>query len=161
MSDALPRRTDAPSNYQSGQDVTMEFAGFTFRFNSWDFAERVEDAAARLGFVERHTLDEPELEDLVVLTATGHVDDAESPLGRHIADNLDRLVGWDEDLVYWLRKLVFRGAWIDQQVKEGRLVPVFTEGAGFTYRSATTDHPVVQRAPVPDWSGVAYRAAGR
>jgi hypothetical protein len=161
MSDAMHERADAPSNYESGRDVTMEFAGFTFRFNSDDFAQRVEDAAARLGFVQRHSLGEPELEDLVNLTATGWVEDPESPLGAHIADNVERIVGWDEDLVFWLRKLVFRSAWLDQQVKDGRLVPVFGEN-GFTYRSVTTDRPVVQRAPVPDWSGVAYRrTAGR
>jgi hypothetical protein len=151
---------ETPSNYESGSDVTMEFAGFRFRFSADDFAERVEDAAARLGFVERHTLAPQEIEDLVTLTANGEILQPESPLGAHVAENLERLVGWDEDLVYWLRKLVFRGAWIDQQVKEGRLEPVFTE-EGFTYRSTSNDQPVVQRTPIPDWSSVAYRTGSR
>jgi hypothetical protein len=157
----MHERAEVPSNYESGRDVTMEFAGFTFRFNALDFAQRVEDAAARLGFVTRHSLGEAEIEDLVCLTATGAILDAESPLGEHVALNADRLVGWDEDLVFWLSKLVFRAAWLDQQVKDGRLVPLLGDDGHFSYRSLTTNRPVVQRGTVPDWSGVAYRGAAR
>jgi hypothetical protein len=154
-------RNESGSYYESGSDVTMEFAGFTLRFNADDFAQRGEDAAARLGFVERHVLDSSEIEDLVALISSGQIAHAESPLGMHVVENMDRIVGWDEDLVYWLRKLVFRGAWLDQQIIDGRLEPVFTEERGFVYRSTASEQPVVQGAPVPDWSAVAYRAGER
>lgn len=137
----------------------MEFAGFRFRFSALDFTQRVEDAAARLGFVRRTALDEGELADLVSLATNGEITDPASPLADHVAENRKALVGWDDDLVYWLRRLVFRGAWLDQQVKEGRLEPVFGEGEGFVYRSVTTEAPVVDQSRAPSWSTVAYRRA--
>ena len=151
----------SPSNYESGSDFTLEFAGFRFRFSTVDFTERVEDAAARLGFVPRRHLDDRELDDLVALAATGEVARPDSPLGAHVGEHWDKLVGWDDDLVHWLRKLIFRGAWLDQQVKEGGLEPVFTEAGGFSYRSVATEDPVVDQTPAPDWSAVAYRPAGQ
>ncbi len=41
-------------------------------------------------------------------------------------------------LVYWLRKLVFRGAWLDHRVKAGLLDVSFDESTGtFGYRMPT------------------------
>ena len=98
-----------------------------------------------------------EREDLVTLTAQGAVDRPASPLGAHVAVHADRLLGGDDDLVYWLRKLVFRGAWMDQQIKDGWLEPEFNDDLGFSYRSAHNGEPVLVQAPSPDWSEVAYR----
>jgi hypothetical protein len=137
----------------------MEFAGFRFRFSALDFGQRVEAAASRLGFVGRCSLDAGELADLVALAAHGDIPEPASPLADHVAEHRERILGWDDDLVYWLRKLVFRGAWLDQQVKDGQLEPVFGERDGFSYRSATTEKPVVEGSRAPDWSSVAYRAA--
>src|ERR1700693_1987751 len=40
-----------------------------------------------------------------------------------------------ESLVYWLKKLVFRGAWLDHRVKEGKLeVGWDDDAAEFSYR---------------------------
>ena len=60
-----PRKS--PSNYQSGTDFTMEFGKFRFRFNTRDFRERVDMAAAQLGFVQAGALAGDELDQLVEL----------------------------------------------------------------------------------------------
>src|SRR5687767_4145254 len=53
-------------NYDSGRDYVLEYGDLRFTFNERDFAERVEQAALKLGFVATR-LDGPELEDLVNL----------------------------------------------------------------------------------------------
>lgn len=150
------------SNYRSGTDFTMELGSFRFRFSASDFAERVEGAARELGFLDVAPLGAAEADDLVALAAHGAIERPASPLGAHVAVNGERLLGGDDDLVYWLRKLVFRGAWMDQQIKDGWLEPEFSEEGGFSYRSALNGEPVLVQAPSPDWSALAYRrtAAG-
>jgi hypothetical protein len=150
------RRRQQLPNYESGSDFTMEFAGFRFRFSATDFAQRVQDAAVRLCFVPRAHLSRQDLEDLVSLAAHGEIAAQGSDLAAHVAEHRERIVGWDDDLVYWLRKLVFRGAWLDQQVKDGWLEPVFGED-GFSYRSAVNGQPVVIGLPTPSWASVRYR----
>ena len=63
-----------------------------------------------------------------------------------------------ESLVYWLRKLVFRGAWLDHQVKRGALEVVWDDvEAEFAYQHPGGRPPaprartgaVVARAAVP------------
>ncbi len=62
--------------------------------------------------------------------------------------------------MHWLRRLVFRGAWLDQRVKEGELSVAFDEETGtFAYvqpSSAGTGEPI-ELAPEPSWGRVAYR----
>src|SRR6185312_5392824 len=49
----------------------------------------------------------------------GELREPVSPLGNHVNDRWYDLVGpADRSLVHWLRRLVFRGAWLDQRVKE-------------------------------------------
>ena len=57
------------------------------------------------------------------------IDEPASRLGRYLVRNWERvaLVG-GESLVYWLRKLIFRGAWLDHQVKRGSLEVVWDDG---------------------------------
>ena len=38
-------------NYESGSDYVLEYGELRFTFNERDFTERVEQAAAKLGFV--------------------------------------------------------------------------------------------------------------
>src|SRR5215203_3347515 len=96
-------------NYDSGQDYVLEYGDLRFTFNERDFSERVEQAALKLGFVGGR-LESTELEDPV------------SGLGEHVNDCWPELVGPAErSLVHWLRRLVFRSAWLDQRVKEGEL----------------------------------------
>src|ERR671934_670208 len=109
-------------NYSSGDDIVVEFLRLRFSFNAADFAQRVSAAAFKLGLVDDNELDEDETEDLVELTADGMIEEPRSELGRYLVRHWERLSLVDgESLVYWLRKLVFRGAWLDHRVKDGRL----------------------------------------
>ena len=100
----------------------VEFLGYRFAFNTEDFEQRVTAAAVKLGLVEDNDLDEDETEDLVELAADGLIEEPRSSLGRYLVRHWEQLsLIRGESLVYWLRKLVFRGAWLDHRVKEGLL----------------------------------------
>src|SRR3954471_1588627 len=119
--------TTRRGNYESGSDYVLEYGELRFTFNERDFTERVEQAAMKLGFVGS-PLEGPELEDLVNLTVNGEVQDPASGLGEHVNDCWPEIVGPAErSLVHWLRRLVFRSAWLDQRVKEGELDIVFDD----------------------------------
>ena len=47
-----PENRHAHPNYASGEDYILEFRSFRYGFNSVDFAQRVEMAAAELGLIE-------------------------------------------------------------------------------------------------------------
>ena len=65
---------DVPEpSYSSGDDYVVEFLGFHFSFNAFDFEQRVTAAAVKLGLVEGNDLDEDETADLVELTADGRI----------------------------------------------------------------------------------------
>src|SRR3712207_1971551 len=121
-------------NYDSGEDFVLEYGELRFTFNERDFGERCEQAALKPGFVSGR-LDHPELEDLVNLAVNGEIQDPASALGEHVNDCWPALVGpSDRSLVHWLRRLVFRSAWLDQRVKEGELDVAFDEDRhGFAY----------------------------
>ena len=113
--------TTRRGNYDSGDDFVLEYGELRFTFNERDFSERCEQAALKLGFVGGR-LDDPELEDLVNLAVNGEIQDPACALGEHVNDCWPELVGpSDRSLVHWLRRLVFRSAWLDQRVKEGEL----------------------------------------
>jgi hypothetical protein len=117
----------------------------------------VEQAAMKLGFIEGRLAFE-ECEDLVNLVVNGEVDDAVSALGIHINECWCELTGNDEgSLVHWLRRLVFRGAWLDQRVIEGELDIVFDEGkAEFLYAQPDRGYEPIILATGPSWRQVAY-----
>ena len=119
-----------------------------------------EQAALKLGFVAAR-LDGPELEDLVNLTVNGEVQDPASGLGEHVNDCWPEIVGpADRSLVHWLRRLVFRSAWLDQRVKEGELDVVFDdETHTFGYVQPDRDAEPIELSPEPNWRRVAYRRA--
>jgi hypothetical protein len=150
-------------NYDSGEDFVLEYGELRFTFNEDDFSERCEQAALKLGFVGGR-LGGEELEDLVNLAVNGEIADPASALGEHVNDCWPELVGPAErSLVHWLRRLVFRGAWLDQRVNEGELDVVFSEEiCGFAYvqpanpRSTGSFEPI-ELAPEPSWGRVAYR----
>ncbi len=150
------QRRKSPSNYQSGTDFTMEFGKFRFRFNTRDFRERVDMAAAQLGFVEAGTLGGDEIDQLVELVAHGEVR-SDGTLASHLVEHRETLLGFDDDLVHWLRKLVFRGAWIDQQIKEDLVDPI-VQGDEFVYRCTVTSDLIDEIGDKPDWSAVGFRA---
>jgi len=147
------------ANYSSGDDYVVEFLGYRFSFNADDFEQRVTAAAVKLGLVEANGLDEEETSDLVDLAAQGMIDDPQSRLGRYLVRHWERvsLVN-GESLVYWLRKLIFRGAWLDHQVKRGALEVVWDESeAEFAYQHPGGERPLLELAPVPSWHELQYR----
>ncbi len=149
----------AEPNYVSGDDYVVEFLGYRFAFNASDFEQRVTAAAVRLGLLEGNELDEDETADLVELAADGRIDEARSGLGRYLIRHWERvsLVG-GESLVYWLRKLVFRGAWLDHRVKEGLLEVAWDDQtAEFAYRDPRGGRALLELAPVPSWHDLQFR----
>jgi hypothetical protein len=146
------------ADYHSGDDYTVEFLDYRYRFARTDFAQRVSAAAARLELVPDRDLDVNEMDDLVALTADGSIERPRSPLGAYLAAHaaeLDALHA--QPLAYWLRKLVFRGAWLDHRLKAGMLDVSFDESSGaFAYRMPTDQAPVVDVAPVPSWAELQF-----
>jgi len=140
-------------NYTSGEDYVVEFLGHRFCFNAIDFEERVTAAAFKLGLIARSELDEDETSDLLELAADGRIDDARSVFGRYLVRHWEHVALVNgESLVYWLRKLVFRGAWLDHRVKEGLLEAAWDDETGdFGYRDPSGDRALLELAPVPSW----------
>ena len=147
-------------NYNSGEDFVLEYGELRFTFNEADFRERCEQAALRLGFIDER-LDDPELEDLVNLAVNGEILDPASALGDHVNDCWPEIVGPAErSLVHWLRRLVFRGAWLDQRVHEGELDIAFCDVTHtFSYVQPDRGGEPIELAPEPSWGRVAYRAS--
>jgi hypothetical protein len=150
--------TQGRGNYQSGDDYVLEYGELRFTFNEHDFRQRVEQAAIKLGFVSPG-LSEEELDDLVDLAVNGEIREPLSPLGEHVNLRWHDLVGpADRSLVHWLRRLVFRGAWLDQRVKEGELDVVFHEDTqSFGYLQRDRESELIELAPEPSWKPAAYR----
>jgi len=149
--------TQRRGNYDSGEDFVLEYGELRFTFNERDFQERCEQAAMKLGFVGGR-LGEPELEDLVNLAVNGEIHEPSSQLGEHVNDCWPELVGpADRSLVHWLRRLVFRSAWLDQRVIEGELELCFdSHTLSFHYVQPDRDGEPIELAPEPSWGRVAY-----
>jgi hypothetical protein len=144
-------------NYTSGDDFVLEYGELRFTFNERDFGERCEQAARKVGFVGGE-LSDSESEDLVNLVVNGEVQDPASGLGEHVNDCWPELVGPAErSLVHWLRRLIFRSAWLDQRVKEGELDVCFDpEHHTFSYIQPERGGEPIELAPEPSWGRVAY-----
>jgi hypothetical protein len=150
---------DAETNYSSGDDYLVEFLGFRFSFNADDFEQRVTGAAVKLGLLAGNELDDDETADLVELVERDAIEDPRSALGRYLVRRWDEVsLVEGESLVYWLKKLVFRGAWLDHHVKEGKLeVGWDDEEAEFSYRDPHGGRPLLELLPMPSWRDVQYR----
>jgi len=149
----------AEANYTSGDDYVVEFLGYRFSFNGDDFEQRVTAAAVRLGLIGGNELDQEEISDLVELAADGVIEEPRSTLGRYVVRHWERIsLVEGESLVYWLRKLVFRGAWLDHRVKEGLLEVAWDdEAADFGYRDPHGGRALLELAPVPSWHELQFR----
>lgn len=143
-------------SYSSGRDFAVEVEGVRFLFAADDFRARIGAAAARLGLVARDAQTPAVLDDLVALAAHGRVRRARSPLAQHIERHAAELLDGPADLVHWLRRLVFRGAWVDQQVRDGTLVPEWDDRVGFVFRSAATGERAAEEQGVPDLGAFAW-----
>jgi hypothetical protein len=146
------------TNYSSGQDFVVEFLGYRFAFSAFDFEQRVTAAAVRLGLLAGNELEEEETADLVELAADGRIDEPRSMLGVYLVRHWERLAIVDgESLVYWIRKLVFRGAWLDHRVKEGLLEVAWDDDAAdFAYRDPRGGRALLELAPVPSWHALQF-----
>jgi len=145
-------------NYTSGDDYTLEFLGYRFSFGSRDFEERVGAAAVKLGLVASNDLEDEEVADLVELAADGRIAEVRSTLGSYLVRHWERLALVDgESLVYWLRKLVFRGAYLDHRVKEGLLEVAWDEENGeFAYAEPNGGRALLELAPTPSWHALQF-----
>ena len=149
----------AEANYSSGDDFVVEFLGYRFGFSAGDFEERVTAAAVKLGLIGDNDLDADETADLVELAADGRVEEPRSGFGRYVVRHWERIALVEgESLVYWLRKLVFRGAWLDHRVKEELLEVAWDENTGdFAYRDPNGGRALLELAPVPSWHELQFR----
>ncbi len=149
----------AEVNYSSGDDYVVEFLGYRFSFNADDFEQRVTAAAVKLGLLAGNELDEEETGDLVELAADGVIAEPRSSLGLYLMRHWEVLsLVQGESLVYWLRKLVFRGAWLDHRVKEGLLEVAWDDvAADFGYRDPKGGRALLELAPVPSWHELQFR----
>ncbi len=152
-----PNETQRRGNYDSGDDFVLEYGELRFTFNERDFSERCEQAGLKLGFISGR-LCETELDDLVNLAVNGEIQDPASSLGEHVNDCWPELCGpSDRSLVHWLRRLIFRSAWLDQRVKEGELDIAFdVETHTFGYVQPDRDGEAIELSPEPSWGRVAY-----
>ena len=143
----------------SGEDYAVEFLGYRFSFAAQDFEERVTAAAVKLGLLEGNELDDGETADLVELVERGSIEEPRSGLGRYLVRHWERLSLVDgESLVYWLRKLVFRGAWLDHRVKEGLLEVAWDDSqADYAYADPNGGRALLELAPVPSWHELRFR----
>ncbi|HUJ56163.1 MAG TPA: hypothetical protein VLW49_09280 [Gaiellaceae bacterium] len=150
---------DAAANYHSGDDYVVEFLGYHFSFSSVDFEQRVTAAAVKLGLVSDPTLEEEEAADLVELVERDAIDSPRSALGEYLVHYWDALALVDgESLVYWLKKLVFRSAWLDHRVKEGLLeVGWDEERQEFSYADTSGGRALLELLPTPSWHELQYR----
>jgi hypothetical protein len=146
-------------NYTSGEDYAVEFLGYRFSFGALDFEERVTAAGVKLGLLGGNELDDDETADLVELVERGSIEEPRSGLGRYLVRHWERLSLVDgESLVYWLRKLVFRGAWLDHRVKEGLLEVAWDDDeADFAYADPNGGRALLELAPVPSWHELQFR----
>ena len=147
------------ADYSSGDEYVVEFLGHRFAFNAVDFEERVTAAGVTLGLVSDNDLDDDETADLVELASDGRIAEPRSGLGRYLVRHWEHVsLARGESLVYWLRKLVFRGAWLDHRVKEGLLEVAWDEDASeFAYRDPRGDRALLELLPVPSWHDMQFR----
>jgi hypothetical protein len=150
---------DAAGNYYSGDDYVVEFLGYRFSFSAFDFEQRVTAAAVKLGLLAGNELDDDETADLVELVERDAIEEPRSALGHYLVrrwDDVSLVAG--ESLVYWLKKLVFRGAWLDHRVKRGLLEVGWDEGqADFTYADPQGGRALLELLPTPSWRELQYR----
>jgi hypothetical protein len=150
---------EAAGNYHSGDDYVVEFLGYRFSFSAADFEERVTAAAVRLGLVPSAGLGQDETADLVELVERDAIGEPRSAFGEYLVAHWDTLaLVRGESLIYWLKKLVFRGAWLDHRVKEGLLeVDWDDESKDFTYADTNGGRALLELLPTPSWHELQYR----
>lgn len=133
----------------------MAFSGHAFSFSHEDLARRSLVAAVELGLLPASSRRDPRAaRDFAELVLAGELKAAESPAGTAaLTRAADTVPGGMAELVYWLRKLVFRGAWIDARVADGRVDATYDDrSASFSYSAAGFDLAPLRRDDLPGWS---------
>jgi hypothetical protein len=150
---------DPAGNYHSGDDYLVEFLGYRFGFSTVDFEQRVTAAAVKLGLIPSGELDADESADLVELVERDAIEEPRSALGRYLVRHWEEVALVDgESLVYWLKKLVFRSAWLDHRVKKGLLEVGWDDGSSeFMYADPHGGRALVELLPTPSWHDLQYR----
>jgi hypothetical protein len=146
-------------NYSSGDDYEIEYLHYRFSFNAEDFAQRVTAAAVKLGLVADNELDDAETADLVELVERDWIEDPRSGLGRYLVRHWDQIsLVEGESLLFWLKRLVFRGAWLDGRVKAGLLEVEWDDSNGdFGYTDPNGGRALLEHAPTPSWRALRFR----
>lgn len=144
--------------YFSGQDYILEFRSFRYGFNRLDLEQRAEQAAVQLELVTPGTLGAEERADLIRLVVSGTLDHPLSPLGDYLVAAGDSvLLHRGQSLVYWLRELICRGAWLDMQILAGQIEVVFDEERmDFAYFAAGHPAREIGLPPHPSWHAVRF-----
>ncbi len=134
---------------------TASFASPSTRRTSGSGSSRRRSSSAS----SHQGLSQEELDDLLDLAVSGEIAEPSSRLGEHINENWEDLVGpANRSLVHWIRRLVFRGAWLDQRVKEGELDVVFDERTQtFGYVQPDRSSDLIELSKEPSWRRIAYR----
>lgn len=124
-------------DFRSGDDIELAFLGRTYAFSHVDFEQRVVRAALDLRLAQRPVRAAAKA-DLVEAATFGDIEHPRSDAGRHLAE---LITGDGEDPVYWLRKLVFRSAWLDHRIKHGLIDVAFDDATG-TFRIEPGRYPL-------------------
>ena len=150
---------DGAGNYDSGDEYVVVYVGYRFSFNAADFEQRVTAAAVKLGLLAGNELDDDETADLVELVERDAIEEPRSMLGRYLVRHWNEISLVDgESLVYWLKRVVFRGAWLDHRVKEGLLeVDWDDERQDFTFADTNGGRALLELLPTPSWHELQYR----
>ncbi len=148
----------AQPNYCSGEDYVLEFRSFRYGFNSVDFGQRVEQAAEQLELVALGALDSDGIADLIQLVVSGSIEQRVSSLGDYIVGMGDNILHYrGESLVFWLRELLFRSAWLDMQILENQIECTFDdERLVFVYFPAGHPSREIGLPPHPSWKDVQF-----
>jgi len=124
-------------DFRSGDDIALAFLGRSYSFSRPDFEQRVLRAAVDLGLAAGR-LSRATRADLVEAAIVGRLEAPRSAAGERLAE---LQAAGPEDPVYWLRKLVFRSAWIDHRIKHG-LVDVAYDDAAAGFRIEPGRYPL-------------------
>lgn len=119
-----PRVID--EDFRSGDEIALAFLGRRYSFSRADFEQRVVRAAVDLELVAV-PVGRAARADVVEAAIVGRLEAPRSDAGERIVD-LQAADG--EDPVYWLRKLVFRSAWLDHRIKHGLVDVAFDDASG-------------------------------
>lgn len=162
----MPPRGD----YNSGTDYLLEYGDMSYSFNEDDFLERCEQAARMLDLVHRELTAE-ERADLAATVVNGEPPTLpESELGFHLHVHWRYTLDPEDDLlggppadgeerprfVSWMRRLIFRGAWVDQRIVEGELEPRVSQGAAFEYVEARPGGRPLEFTPPASFAAAIY-----